>query len=147
MERTGPEPKWMGILYVLYAELSIQYFATLSMIDRLLCSNRGAPYESAAPSAMIAGLPYRDRAKPFNFILSPVIDPLSGYPVGVDPLAFTLIAPFTSNPSKWYDLTWMNLHDGKSYQLGKPGSRLPHQAEARTYGDVVAEYRWHPEAC
>jgi hypothetical protein len=26
------------------------------------------------------------------------------------------------------------------------GSRLPSQAEARTYADVVSEYRWHPEA-
>lgn len=23
---------------------------------------------------------------------------------------------------------------------------MPHQAEARTYGDVIAEYRWHPDA-
>ena len=33
------------------------------------------------------GLPYRDRAKPSNFIVSPVIDPLGGYPVGADPHA------------------------------------------------------------
>ncbi|MGH2508091.1 MAG: hypothetical protein ACRDHZ_11905, partial [Ktedonobacteraceae bacterium] len=92
------------------------------------------------------GLPYRDRVKPSNFILSPVIDPLGGFPVGADPHAFTLIAPFTSDPSLWYSLTWTNLYEGRSYQLGKPGSRLPYQAEARTYGDVVAEYRWHPEA-
>jgi hypothetical protein len=92
------------------------------------------------------GLPYRDRAKPSNFILSPVIDPLGGYPVGTDPHAFTLIAPFTSDSSLWYGLPYINLHDGKAYQLGKPGSRLPFQAEARTYGDVIREYRWHPEA-
>ena len=92
------------------------------------------------------GLPYRDRAKPSNFVLSPVIDPLGGYPVGANANAFTLIAPFTSDPSRWYDLKWINLHDGKTYKLGKPGSRLPFQAEARTYGDIVREYRWHPEA-
>jgi hypothetical protein len=92
------------------------------------------------------GLPYRDRVKPSNFILSPVIDPLGGCPVGVDPQAFTLIAPFTSDPSQWYGLTYINLYDGKAYQLGRPGSRLPFQAEARTYGDIVKEYRWHREA-
>ena len=92
------------------------------------------------------GFPYRDRAKPSNFILSPVIDPLGGYPVGADPHTFTLIAPFTSDSSLWYGLPYINLHDGKAYQLGKPGSRLPFQAEARTYGDVIREYRWHPEA-
>jgi hypothetical protein len=92
------------------------------------------------------GLPYRDRAKPSNFVLSPVLDPLGGCPVGADPNAFTLIAPFTSDPSQWYGLRYTNLHDGETYQLGKPGSRLSYQAEARTYGDVVTEYRWHPEA-
>lgn len=91
-------------------------------------------------------LPYRDRAKPSNFILSPVIDPLGGHPAGVDPHAFTLIAPFTSDPSRWHGLTYTNLYDGASYQLGKPGSRLPFQAEARTYGDIVREYRKHSEA-
>lgn len=92
------------------------------------------------------GLPYRDRAKPSNFVLTVVIDPLGGYPVGVDPKAFTLIAPFTSDPSLWHGLKWVNLHDGKTYQLAEPGRRLPFQAEARTYGDIVREYRWHPEA-
>jgi len=92
------------------------------------------------------GLPYHDRAKPSNFLLSVVIDPLGGYPVGADPNAFTLIAPFTSDSSAWYGLKWVNLHDGKIYQLGQPGRRLPSQVEARTYGDVVREYRWHPEA-
>jgi hypothetical protein len=38
-----------------------------------------------------------------------------------------------------------NLHDGKSYELGKPGIRLPFQAEARAYGHIVREYRKHPE--
>ena len=91
------------------------------------------------------GLPYRDRAKPYNFVLSPVIDRLGGCPVGADPNAFTLIGPFTSDPSKGYKLVWINLYDGKTYQLGAPGRRLPYQAEARTYGDIIAEYRWHPE--
>ena len=46
----------------------------------------------------------------------------------------------------WYRLTWINLYDGKLYELSEPGNRLPFQAEPRTYGDVVHEYRWHPEA-
>jgi hypothetical protein len=91
-------------------------------------------------------LPYRDRAKPSNFVLSPVIDPFGGHPVGVDPQAFTLIAPFASDPAKWQEMKWMNLYDGKTYQLAKPGSRLPFQVEAQTYGDIVMEYRRHPEA-
>lgn len=38
------------------------------------------------------------------------------------------------------------MHDGAAHRLGKPGERLPSQAEPKTYGDVVAQYRWHPEA-
>ncbi len=93
------------------------------------------------------GLPYRDRTKPYNFVLSPIIDRLTGgHPVGADPDRFTLIAPFTPDPSRWYGLSYVNVHDGKSYRLARPGRRLPFDAEAQTYGDVVSRYRWHPEA-
>ncbi len=94
-----------------------------------------------------AELPYRDQTKPFGFVLSPTIDKLTGgYLVGADPDKFTLIAPFTSDPSRWNQLTWTNVHDGKSYRLAQPGKRLPSDAEPQTYRDVVSRYRWHPEA-
>jgi hypothetical protein len=92
------------------------------------------------------GLPYRDRAKPFNFVLSPMIDPLGGYPIGADRDRFTLIAPYTSDPSRWYQLAWVNVHDGKQYHLARPGKRLPYEAESQRCADVVGRYRWHPEA-
>lgn len=94
-----------------------------------------------------AELPYRDQTKPFGFVLSPSIDKLTGgFPVGIDPDKFTLIAPFTSDPSRWNRLTWINVHDGKSYRLAQPGKRLPSDAEPQTYRDIVSRYRWHPEA-
>jgi hypothetical protein len=92
------------------------------------------------------GLAYRDRVKPFNFILSPIIDHHAGHPVGVDANHFTLITPFNSDPSLWYGLSYINVHDGNLYQLARPGRRLSYQAEAKTYGDIVSQYRWHPEA-
>ena len=91
-------------------------------------------------------LRYRDRVKPYNFIQSPIIDHIGGHPVGTDPDHLTLIAPFSSDPSRWYDRQYTNVHDGKLYRLGQPGKRLPSQAQPKTYGDVVAQYRWHPEA-
>jgi hypothetical protein len=92
-------------------------------------------------------LPYSDRMKPFNFVLSPIIDRLTGgLPVSADPDQFTLIAPFTSNPSRWYGLLWVNVHDGKSYRLAHPGKKLPYEAAPETYRDVVSRYRWHLEA-
>jgi hypothetical protein len=93
------------------------------------------------------GLPYRERTKPFNFIQSPVIDRLTGgCPVGTDRDRFTLIAPFSSNPSDWLNREYINVHDGKSYLLCARERRLNYQAEAKTYGDIVAQYRWHAES-
>lgn len=89
---------------------------------------------------------YRDRTKPFNFIVSPILDELDGCPIGTDPNRFMLIAPFSSNPEEWHRLPYVNVYDGKQYQLGKRGKRLPYEAEPKTYGDVVSQYRWHPEA-
>ena len=94
------------------------------------------------------GRPYAERVKPFNFLLSPLIDSDGGYPQGFTRSTFTLLAPFTSDASRWFDLEWVNLYEdgGNTYRLVRPGHRLPSEAEAKTYGDVVSRYRWHPEA-
>jgi hypothetical protein len=82
-------------------------------------------------------LPYRDRTKPFNFIQSPILDAMVGHPLDTDPESFMLIAPFTSDPLCWYELTYVNVHDGKQYKLGRPGKRLNFEAEPTTYGDAL----------
>ncbi len=92
-------------------------------------------------------LPYRDRTKPFNFVLSPIIDRLTGgYPIGADPNRFTLVTPFTSDTSTWAEVPYVNVHDGKTYKLACFAKRMPYEAEAKSYGDVVSRYRFHPEA-
>jgi len=93
-------------------------------------------------------LPYSERVKPFNFVLCALLDPFGGYPQGATRGECTLIASFTSDASRWYDLVWVNLYDdrGKVYRSAQPGQRRPSDAEAKTYGDVVREYRWHEEA-
>lgn len=92
-------------------------------------------------------LPYRDRTKPFNFVLTPILDRLAdGFPSGVEPDRFTLIAPFTKDSSQWLKRLWINIYDGKVYRLAPNDRRLPHEAAVKTYGDIVKEYRWHREA-
>ncbi len=92
-------------------------------------------------------LPYQDRVKPFNFILSPMIDDFGGLPIGCKANHFTLITPYTKDVSRWYGLKYFNVHDDeKQYRLGCPGKRLPSQAEPQRLEDVVSRYRWHPEA-
>ena len=75
-----------------------------------------------------------------------LIQSTGGCPVGTDRDRFTLIAPFSSNPSDWLDREYINVHDGKSYELATREKRLNYQAEAKTYGDIVAHYRWHAES-
>jgi len=41
---------------------------------------------------------------------------------------------------------YFNVYDGKSYRLAGPGKRISYEAEATTLGDVVDQYRWHPES-
>ena len=64
----NPEPSWFSL------PAMMRFTITTPEVLRVLQSRQ-------------KGLPYRDRAKPSNFILSPVIDPLGGCPVGVDPQA------------------------------------------------------------
>jgi len=91
-------------------------------------------------------LPYSDRVKPLNFVLSPIIDPL-GYPADCDKDMFSLIAPFTKNRESWWKITYTNIHDGKRWRLRNPDA---HELKAlyacpKTFGDYVAEYSLHPE--
>jgi hypothetical protein len=89
---------------------------------------------------------YRDRTKPFSFILSPILDELTGHPIGTDPDKLLLISPYSTQPQQWYDLLYLNVYDGKEYKLGQPGKRLSYEAEPKTYGDVVRQYPRHAEA-
>ena len=91
-------------------------------------------------------LAYRDRIKPLNFIQSPIISDLGGHPIGCDPKMLTLIAPFSDDSGSWYGRTYINIHDGKMYRLGRPDRRLPSEAEPMSLLDVISQYRWHPEA-
>lgn len=74
---------------------------------------------------------YPHGAKPFNFVLSQLIDPDGGCPVSTTRNKFTLVAPFTPDASCWLDLEWVNLYeeDGKTCRLARPGYRLPTEAE------------------
>lgn len=104
-------------------------------------------------------LSYRDRVKPFNFILSPMInrqvfgvDPRTkqpvrlGYPLTVNDEHFALIAPFTEDASRWYRIPWMNVHDGKWFYLAPLAKKQSFEASPYTLDDVISLYHVHPES-
>ena len=93
-----------------------------------------------------AGKPYAEQIKPFNFIISCHVAKL-GHPIGADPERFHLIAPYETDPRQWEKLQWIDQYSGKRYRItasGPHGSRTV--ARVKSYGDVLREYEFHPEA-
>jgi hypothetical protein len=99
-------------------------------------------------SALNRGKTYLRKIKPFNFIISCHVRPM-GYPLGADPEMFHLIAPYETDPRKWKVMWWINQYskNGKRYRIvtsGSHGTRIA--ARVKSYGDVLREYEYHPEA-
>ena len=96
--------------------------------------------------ALNNGKPYAKQIKPFNFILSCHVRKL-GHPIGVDPERFHLIAPYETDPRQWETMQWIDQYSGKRYRIrasAPHGSRT--MARVKSYGDVLREYEYHPEA-
>jgi hypothetical protein len=95
-----------------------------------------------------SGKPYEKQIKPFNSILSCHVRKLD-HPIGADPERFHLIAPYETNPQKWETMQWIDQYskDGKRCRISTSvlhGSRT--MARVKSYGDVLREYEYHPEA-
>jgi hypothetical protein len=118
-------------------------FAHLPAIGRTTVSS---PFLMRSFESLNAGKPYSDQIKPFNFLVTAHVIPF-GHPEGVDPEKFHLVTPYDSDPRKWLDKEWIDQHSKKRFRIttqGHCGSR--HTARVKTYGDVVTEYEFHPEA-
>jgi hypothetical protein len=94
-------------------------------------------------SKLNRGKKYRNRIKPFDFLLTCHVKPF-GYPPDVDPETFHLVAPYVPDPECWVDLPWIDQHSGKQGEItteGFHGSRGV--ARVKTYGEVLSEYEFH----
>jgi hypothetical protein len=76
----------------------------------------------------------RDKARPYNFALSPVIIDLSGSPI-------TLLDPFEKDPARWMEMSYINIHDGTAHPLDPPTL----MAIPQTFGTIFSQYVKHPE--
>jgi hypothetical protein len=93
-----------------------------------------------------AGKRYADQIKPFNFLLSCHVSQF-GHPIGTDPERFHLIVPYESNSGRWLRIDWIDQYSGKRYGVTATayhGDRR--SARVKTYGDILTEYEFHPEA-
>lgn len=92
-----------------------------------------------------AGRDYRDQIKPFNFVVSAAgAKPPAGAPPSGQ---FRLVAPYETNPERWEELEFTNVHDPDAtpYRIttrdGRPGF-----ARVDSYRDILACYPGHPES-
>ncbi len=83
------------------------------------------------------------RTRPYNFLFCPLI---MGYPAGVDPKRFTLIAPFTKRRERWLDSRCINVYDGTPYSLALQQTEKLDKVIPQTFGSILRRYRDHPEA-
>jgi hypothetical protein len=109
------------------------------------------------------GRPYSNQVKPFNFLLAIHLRPL-GLPKGVQAERFQLVSPFELDARRWLRRPWYTLYPCRRRREDGSEEALPagslfrastrqvseqvddNSAIARTYGDVLDEYRHHPEA-
>ena len=76
----------------------------------------------------------RDKARPYNFALSPVL-------VNLSKTSITLLGPFEKDSSLWGDMSYINIHDGTTYTL----NLLPPLTLAQTFEMVFFQFHRHPE--
>ena len=89
------------------------------------------------------GKKYRDRIKPFDFLLSCHVKQF-GYPPDVDPEKFHLLAPYILDSYCWCDLPWIDQYSGRQYEITTEGFHGRRGvARVKTYGEVLREYEFH----
>jgi hypothetical protein len=76
----------------------------------------------------------RDKSRPYNFALSPVLVNLSTQPI-------TLLGPFEKDPARWERMPYINIHDGTTHTLNPPSALVLVQ----TFDTVFSQYLRHPE--
>lgn len=96
-------------------------------------------------AALNKGKPYAEQVKPFNFIVSCHAAKL-GHPIGVDPECFHLIAPYETDPRQWEKMRWIDQYSGMRYRITASVPHGSRTARVKSYGDVLREYEYHPEA-
>ena len=90
-------------------------------------------------------------ARPYNFLLLPMVDPVFG-------VAFhrqsnekvLLVCAFSSKQEQWFDLECVNVHDGKKYKMlncKKTNGNIPYNVVFPSqFAHLLIQYQQHPEA-
>ena len=149
---TDPEasdPDWTGAVWntIIRKALSLSVkepeFANLPAIGRITVSS---PALMKCLESLNVGKPYAEQIKPFNFLQTCHVSPF-GHPEGIDPQKFHLVTPYDPDPRKWLEKEWIDQYAGKRFRVTTTGHYGTGQTvRVKTYGDILAEYEFHPEA-
>ena len=148
-DRSGADRDWIGQVWrnILRRTYGLKAeklgFEELPAVGRVSVSSPAAMRSFAF---LNAGKPYPEQVKPFNFVLSCQVKQL-GHPVGANPERFHLIHPYDSDSSSWVDTDWIDQYSGGLFRITTEGYHGgPETARVKTYGEVLREYEFHPEA-
>ena len=89
-------------------------------------------------------------ARPYNFLLLPMVDPTFGYAFDKRPNEkVLLIAPFSSKQERWFGMKCTNIYNGKKYRMvdctteKNPTYNVVFPSQ---FSRLMIEYQEHPEA-
>ncbi len=89
---------------------------------------------------------YADRVKPFNFLLSAIVNGIDRPPSIESNAGFHLIAPYSRNPSEWLRLLWTDRHSGDRYRIRTDEPWNPTAIRVQTLTSYLDRFLIHPEA-
>ncbi len=90
-------------------------------------------------------------ARPYNFLLLPMVDPLYGFAFHRKSTEkVLLVCPFSSKQNEWLGLECVNIHDGKRYEMRnckKINGNIPYNMVFPSqFAHLLNQYQRHPEA-
>lgn len=90
-------------------------------------------------------------ARPYNFLLLPMVDPTFGYAFQRQSSEkVLLVCPFSSKQDRWFGLECVNVHSGKKYKMmdcNKEHDNIPYNVVFPSqFARLLIQYQDHPEA-
>lgn len=90
-------------------------------------------------------------ARPYNFLLLPMVDPVHGIAFHRQSNEKVLLAcAFSSKQEQWFDLECVNVHNGKQYKMlncKKTNGSIPYNVVFPSqFAHLIVHYQRHPEA-
>lgn len=144
----GIEGDWIAEIwaYIVNKTLSrgrrVPAFFKQAALSRITISSPHVlrPFTEAQPA-----IPFQDRIRPMNFILSASVHRVGG-PPNVDLSRFHLLHSYTKDRAALLEALWTDLYSGREYRVTTEHFTVPDRVRIQSFGDVIAEYETHPES-